>query len=126
MIKASTETKKILICDDEEGVRESLKLILSDFYDLIAVENAPMAKEVLSKSIQDVGLMLLDVRMPKENGLAALEDIKNTYPDLKVIIVTGYKSVEMATEAVRLGASGYIVKPFKSDEILAIVRKNLG
>jgi len=119
-------SKKILICDDEEGIRESLKLILSDFYDLIVVENGDAAKDVLSQSRDDIGLMLLDIKMPRTNGLDILKDIKSLYNDLPIIIVTGYKSVDTAAEAVRLGANGYIVKPFKSDEILATVRKKMG
>ena len=63
--------------------------------------------------------------MPKINGLDVLKAIKEKKPKLNVIIVTGYKSVETATEATALGASGYIVKPFKSDEILQAVGKNI-
>ena len=113
---------KILICDDEEGIRESLKLILGDHYNLMAVDSGDMALEVLSHS-KDIKVMLLDIKMPKTNGLDVLQEIKKKYPQLKIIMVTGYKSVETAAEATRLGASGYIVKPFKSQEILETVRK---
>ena len=123
---SSKSQHKVLIIDDEEGIRESLKLILSDFYDLIVVENGDAAKDVLSQSRDDIGLMLLDIKMPRTNGLDILKDIKSLYNDLPIIIVTGYKSVDTAAEAVRLGANGYIVKPFKSDEILATVRKKMG
>ena len=115
---------KILICDDEEGVRESLKLILSDDYELIVAESGEQCLECLSNS-KDIGLVLLDVKMPRMGGLEVLTKIKGARPDLKVIIVTGYRSVEAAAEAVRLGASGYIIKPFKSEEILATVRKQV-
>lgn len=120
-IKSSS---KVLIVDDEEGIRESLKLILSDHYDLILTENGPQAMECL-KNDRDIGLVLLDIKMPKVNGLDALKEIKARRPDLKVVIITGYKSVETASEAASLGASGYIVKPFKSNEILQTVQKNL-
>ena len=116
---------KILICDDEEGVRESLKVILSDHYNLISVDNAEMALEILAHS-KDIKLMLLDIKMPKINGLDALKEIKKKHPPLKIIMVTGYKSVETAAEAAKLGATGYIIKPFKSQEILETVKKNLG
>ena len=115
---------KILICDDEEGVRESLKAVLSDTYDLITVDSGEMAIEVLSHS-KDIKVMLLDIKMPKVNGLDVLKEIKKKFPSVKIIMVTGYKSVETAAEATRLGASGYIVKPFKSQEILETVKKNL-
>jgi len=116
---------KILICDDEEGIRESLKLILGDFYDLILTEDGNQCLEVLGNS-DDIGLVLMDIKMPQVNGLETLKAIQEKHPDVKVIIITGYKSVETATEAVKLGASGYIVKPFKSEEILAVAKNNLG
>ncbi len=116
---------KILICDDEEGVRESLKAVLGDHYNLIAVDSGTTALEVLSHS-KDINLMLLDIKMPEINGLDVLQEVKKKHTHLKIIMVTGYKSVETAAEASRLGASGYIVKPFKSQEILETVKKNLG
>ncbi len=118
------ENKKILIVDDEEGIRESLKLILGDHYNLILTEDSEQALECVDNA-KDIGLVLMDIKMPKMNGLEVLSEIKKKCPDLKVIIVTGYKSVETATEAVRLGASGYIVKPFKSEEVLATVKSAL-
>ena len=117
-------TAKILIVDDEEGIRESLKLILEDHYDLIAVDSGEQALECL-RNDASIGLALLDIKMPKVNGLDILKAIKEEFPEMKVIIVTGYKSVETAAEAARLGACGYIVKPFKIDEILETVKKNL-
>ena len=113
-----------MIVDDEEGVRESLKLILSDFYELIVVSDGTKTVETL-KGAPDVELVLLDIKMPKASGIEVLKEIRESFPKLNVIIVTGYRSVDAATEAVRLGASGYITKPFRSDELLATVRKNL-
>ncbi|MCK5013299.1 MAG: response regulator, partial [Candidatus Omnitrophica bacterium] len=107
-------SKKILICDDEEGIRESLKLILGDHYDLILTDSGEQCLQCLDND-KTIGLVLLDIKMPKINGLEILRAIKEKYPELSVIIVTGYKSVETAAEASSLGASGYIVKPFKSD-----------
>lgn len=116
--------KKIIILDDEEGVRESLKLILGDHYPLIATDNAQQCIECLKNS-KDIGLVLLDIKMPQMNGFDALKKIKETAPGVKVIMITGYNSVETAAEAVRLGASGYIVKPFKATEILSGVEKTM-
>jgi len=116
---------KILICDDEEGIRESLKLVLGDHYNLITVDSGDMALEVLANN-KEVKVMLLDIKMPKTHGLDILQEVKKKHPQVKIIMVTGYKSVETAAEATRLGASGYIVKPFKSEEILDTVKKNLG
>jgi len=117
-------TPKILLCDDEEGIRESLKLILSDHYNLVITTGGAEAIETL-KHDKNIGLMMLDIKMPQVNGLDVLKQVKDVRPDLPVIMVTGYKSVETASEASRLGACGYIVKPFESAEILKTVEKNL-
>lgn len=115
-------SKKVLICDDEEGIRESLKLILEDHYDLIVVDSGEQCLETLKNS-KDIGLLLIDVKMPEVNGLEVIAQVKDTYPNLKYVVVTGYKSVQVAEEAARLGAADYIVKPFNSKEILEAVKK---
>ena len=115
--------KKVLICDDEEGIRESLKLILGEHYELIVVDSGEQALHMLKNS-DDIGVALFDIKMPKINGMELLSQVKETYPNLKVIMVTGYKSVQTAAEASQRGASGYIVKPFKREEILETVKKN--
>jgi len=120
----STTNKKILVSDDEEGIRESLKLILGDQYNLILTADGQQCLDCLANA-KDIGLVLLDIKMPQINGLDVMKIIKDKYPYVKVVVITGYKSVEAATEAVNLGAAGYIVKPFKSDEILETVKKNL-
>ena len=117
-------SKKILICDDEEGIRESLKLILEDHFELIVTDTGEQCLEIIKNS-KDVGLLLLDIKMPKVSGLDLLKVIKERHPQLNVVIVTGYRSVETAAEASRLGACGYIVKPFKSEEILKTAREKL-
>ena len=116
--------QKVLICDDEEGIREALKLVLADHYNLICVESGAQAVHTLLND-KDIRLMLLDIKMPKVNGLDVLSEIKAKFPYVKILMVTGYRSVETAAEATRLGASGYIVKPFETDEILETVKRNL-
>ena len=117
-------TKKILICDDEEGIRESLKLILSDHYELIITDSGEQCLDIL-KNDKSIGLLFLDIKMPKISGLEVLEKTKDLRADVPVVMVTGYKFVETASEASKLGAVGYIVKPFKSEDILATVKKHL-
>ena len=111
----------ILICDDEEGIRESFKLILSDTYELQFAYNGLEAMELLKKSTPNA--MLLDIKMPKQNGLDTLRQIKKLKPSLPVLIVTGYQSVEMAQEALKNGAADYIPKPFDSKHILKVLSK---
>jgi DNA-binding NtrC family response regulator len=114
-------SSKVLIVDEEEGIRESLKLILSDHYDLILTDSAEQALRCLDKD-PTIGLALIGIKTPKANNLEMLKNIKNERPGLNVIILTNDKSAETVNEAASLGASGHIVKPFKSDEILDTVR----
>ncbi|MDO8580123.1 MAG: response regulator [Candidatus Omnitrophota bacterium] len=121
---SSKSQHKVLIVDDEEGIRESLKLILEEHYDLIVVDSGQAALSLVEKQT-DIGCVLMDIKMPKINGLDVLKAVKERRPDLPVIMVTGYRSVDTAGEATRLGASGYIVKPFKAAEILESVKRNI-
>ena len=118
-----TKTAKptILICDDEEGIRESFKLILEDGYNLHFATHGLEALEMLKDFTPD--LMLLDIKMPKIHGLEVLKQIKRLRPKLPVIIVTGYQSVEMAQEALKHGAADYIPKPFESRQILKAIEQ---
>ena len=113
----------VLICDDEEGIRESFKLILEDNYNLCFANNGLEAIELLKTLTPD--LMLLDIKMPKMHGMDILKQIKSLRPSLPVIIVTGYQSVEMAQEAIKNGAADYIPKPFESKQILKAVSHHL-
>jgi len=114
--------KKILICDDEEGIRESLKLILEKDYDLEFAQNGDEAIKSVQSSPAD--LIILDIKMPKKDGLETLKELKRINPSSKVIIATGYKSVDIAQEAMNLGASDYVVKPFDRDKIRKVVQKH--
>ena len=107
--------KRILICDDEEGVRESLKLILEEAYALDFVSNGDDAvKKVVS---DDYDGLLLDIKMPVKDGLDTLAEVRSISTSIKVIVVTGYQSIETASKAVKLGAMDYITKPFESSEV---------
>jgi len=113
--------KSILICDDEEGIRESLKLILEKDYE---VKFAGSGDEAIRKIRENpTDMVILDIKMPKKDGLETLKELKKISPGLKVIIATGYKSTDIAQEAMRLGASDYVVKPFSRDDIKRVVGK---
>ena len=115
---------KILICDDEEGVRESLRLIIPDNYDLEFAKNGDEAIEKVKGTV-DLKAVLLDIKMPKKNGIDVLKNIKSHNKDLPVIIITGYQSVETASEAVGAGASEYIAKPFETEAVLKALEDTL-
>lgn len=114
--------KPILVCDDEEGIRESLKLILEKEYDVIFAKNGDEAIQKMKDS--PIGLVILDVKMPRKDGLETLKELKKINPSSHVIIATGYNSIDVAHEAVRLGASDYVVKPFSRDDITKVVQRH--
>ena len=115
---------KVLVVDDDTPLREMLASTVEMFgYEAAQAGSIQEALEELKQG--PIDLVMLDVKLPDADRHLGLERIRVVYPQLKVIMVTGYKSVETAAEAAKLGASGYIVKPFKAEEILETVKKNL-
>jgi CheY-like chemotaxis protein len=110
------EGKDILVIDDEPVVCNSLRRILGRHGHHVDQAMAP--DEGLRKiGAKKYDLVLLDLRMPGKSGLEVLTTIKERWPETKVIIVTGYASIESAIEATRLGASQYLPKPFTPEEV---------
>ena len=117
------EKKQILICDDEEGIRESLNLILGDEYNLSFTKNGNETLAYLDHHNPD--LVIMDIKMPLKNGLDVLKDLQRNKSNLKVIIVTGYQSIETARETAKYGISDYITKPFDSNTVKESIKKAL-
>ncbi|MBI4706925.1 MAG: response regulator [Candidatus Omnitrophica bacterium] len=115
--------QKILICDDSEGLRESLKLILEDDYKLILACDGEEAVQLTEKECPD--LVLLDIKMPRLNGIEALKEIVRLRPQTKVLFITGYQYTDVAKDAIQLGALDYIVKPFEAKDLKETVKKLL-
>ena len=115
--------RSVLIVDDEIGVRESLKIILNKDYEVFLAKNAEEAFCQIKEHTPDV--ILLDVILPGLNGLKVLEEIKQNDPNIIVIMVTATKTVSTALEAKKLGAYGYMTKPFDIDELRRIIPRSL-
>lgn len=113
----------ILVVDDEEGVRQSLRMILEQDYMLLFAQNGLEAVSLAKERKPD--LVLLDIKLPKNNGLDALKEIKKFSPSIKTIMVTGYQSTDIAQETIKSGAVDYVIKPFAKDEILKKVKHAL-
>lgn len=113
--------EKILIIDDEAFIRENVERILvDDGYQVCSAASGTEAREIVTEN--EIDLALLDLNLGIENGLDVLKSLKELDPDLLVIIITGYGSVESAVEALRLGAFHYMKKPFKADALRVIVK----
>jgi two-component system, NtrC family, response regulator AtoC len=113
----------VLVVDDEEGVRESLRLILEDHCDILEARDGAGAMEILQK--HDVDIVMLDQRMPGETGMTVLPRIHALDPTIVVILATAVRDVATVVEAMRLGAYDYVVKPFDVDDIQLLVRRAL-
>ncbi len=115
--------KKILIVDDEPGCREALKIILKNKYNIVVTDNGIDAIELIKQG--GFHLIILDIIMPKINGIEVLKRIREFDTQLKVIILTAIKNKEFVEEAEKLGVSGYIFKPFDVTKVTTIVDKVL-
>jgi DNA-binding NtrC family response regulator len=111
----------ILIVDDESFIRENVQRILSeDGYRVLEAANGQQALELIAT--EEIDLTLLDLNLGPDNGLTLLGSFKELNPELLVIIITGYGSVESAVDALKLGAFDYMKKPFKADALRVIVK----
>jgi two-component system response regulator HydG len=112
----------IMIVDDEKIVRESL----FHWFKKVGhtVETASSGFEALEKLEKTpFDLLFVDIRMPGMDGIELLEKVKTEYPDTIVIIITAYGSIESAIKAMKLGASDYLLKPFKPDQLSLVMEK---
>jgi DNA-binding NtrC family response regulator len=113
--------EKILIIDDEAFIRETVSRILTDEgYQVCQASDTREASEQVASS--EIDLALLDLNLGSENGIDTLKILKELDPELLVIIITGFGSVESAVDALKLGAFHYMKKPFKADALRVIVK----
>lgn len=115
---------RILVIDDEEIVRISCKKCLTpEGYDVDVAANGVEGMRLTLSNKYD--LILTDLKMPDMDGMEFLEKMKETQPDAKVIMITGYSTVENAVKAIKLGAYNYIEKPFTPDTLITAVKEAL-
>ncbi|MBF0458271.1 MAG: sigma-54-dependent Fis family transcriptional regulator [Nitrospirae bacterium] len=113
---------KILIAEDEEITLNHIVYVLEkEGYDTATARDGEEALAKIEKGSFDC--LISDVKMPKLSGISLLEKIKEKYPEIEVIIITAFGSIESAVEAMRKGASDYITKPFELDELILKVSK---
>jgi DNA-binding NtrC family response regulator len=113
----------VLVVDDDEGLRESCRLILEEEFDVLDAPDAAQGLETLRR--HEVDVVLLDVRLPGMDGLEALQHIKALDEHVEVILVTAVRTVRTAVTAMKLGAFDYLEKPFEEEEVLGLVRRAL-
>ena len=114
----------ILVIDDDQDLRESIVEILenNDF----TVSGCDCAETALEKiKITPPSLVIVDNMMPGMGGMALMPLLKKDYPNIKIIMITAFSTVENAVAAMKSGADDYLSKPFRRDELLVTVRRNL-
>ena len=115
---------RILAVDDEKVVLDSLRKTLAlGGYSIDTVEEGSEALGLCSK--RDYDFVFTDLKMPGMDGVEVTKAVRHLRPDIDVVVVTGYGTIETAVETVRVGAMDYIEKPFTEDELLAFVRTAL-
>jgi len=113
----------LLLVDDETGVRESLKMVFGKVFRLVEADSVDAALLKVKEALPDV--VLLDVMMPKTDGLEVLQRIKEIHPGCEVIMLTGVNSQQLAEKAMSLGAFDFIGKPFDVTDLRQKVSRAL-
>ncbi len=114
----------ILVVDDDAIVRKSCRRILeAEGLGVTTVSSADDALEAMKKCHFD--LLLMDVKMPKHDGFFLMQEIKKNWPDIPIVVMSGYPTPETIADSLKLGAVHFIPKPFKPDELTKSIRQVL-
>ena len=111
----------LLVDDDEVFLRPLHRTLELAGYEVLPVQSGEEALDTLK--VEDVDLVLTDRRLPGMDGVALVRQVKTNHPDLAVVVMTAYGTIESAVEAMRLGAEDYLVKPFETAEMLLVIRR---
>ncbi|MBO8170568.1 MAG: response regulator [Bacillaceae bacterium] len=116
--------RHILVIDDARDITQLIEITLTnENYQVSSRYSAAEALSFLKEHSPD--LVLLDIMLPDQNGIELLQTIKSDYPFLPVVMITAFAEVNTAVDAMKKGASDYICKPFKVDELKKVVEQNL-
>lgn len=115
---------RVMLVDDHEIVREGLRSLFSGQDDLEVVAEASTAAEaVLRARSYKPEVVVMDLRLPDESGVSACRDIRNEWPDVRVLMLTSYSDDQAVFESIMAGASGYLLKQIRSSELLDAIRR---
>ncbi|MBL7076648.1 MAG: hybrid sensor histidine kinase/response regulator [Kiritimatiellae bacterium] len=112
---------KVLVIDDELGPRESIRFLLKGDYDVFCAESVDQGVAMMREENPD--LIIMDIRMPRKSGIDGLREIREYDKLVSIVMLTGYGALETAQEALRLGATDYLSKPFDTNEMLQAVKR---
>ena len=120
MHEQAASRARVLVVDDEPGVRESLRVILQGDYEVVTASSGEEALAIVAR--EPVDIMTLDLKMPGLSGVRVLQRVKQVDPDIEVLIITGNGSLDSAVEGIRLRAFDYLTKPFDCERVRALVQ----
>ncbi len=113
---------KILVVDDEDIVLESCQAVFElEGFEALFVHSADKALKAMKNN--GFNLLLVDVKMPKKDGMYLMREVKEQWPDIPIIVMSGYYTTDTIQEAMRMGAATFIAKPFEPDELVKMVRQ---
>ena len=113
---------RILVVDDDVIVIKSCRRILEA--EGFEVTTVPSADDALEKiKMYDFDLLVMDVKMPKHDGIFLMREIKKNWPDIPIIVMSGYPTRETIADVLKLGATQFIPKPFKPDEFMKSIKQ---
>lgn len=118
-VTADNTVKRLLVVDDEEGPRQSLEMIFGDDYEVTVASSGEEAVRLSKEAAFHV--VITDIRMRGLSGIDVLREVKQIDPHTEVIVLTAYETLETARQAISLGASEYLKKPFDIDHIQKVV-----
>jgi DNA-binding NtrC family response regulator len=113
---------RILVVDDDPTVLKSCQRVLEpEGFDIYLVPSADKALEAIRKD--DFALLLVDIKMPKRDGIYLMSEIKKEWPDIPIIVMSGYDTEQTVQQAMETGAAHFIAKPFTPTELLNAIKK---
>ena len=119
-----TGTETILLVDDEKSILDTCQETLSFYgYKVLTAESGEQAGEVYQAQQENIQLVVLDLNMPGKGGKKCLSDLIAINPQAKVLITSGYSSSQQVEELIKIGAAGFISKPYRHEDLLSNIRK---
>lgn len=127
MIDSSEKRRKVLVVDDDIGILYSLKAILEDKFSVFIARSAQEAMEIIKKNTNGnkciIDFLFSDVRMDEVDGLELLKIVKSDNPEIDVIMMTGFPSSDVIIKALRFGATDFVLKPFRKEDIWGTMQR---
>src|SRR6201991_1546520 len=116
----------ILVVDDEQDIRDIVSGILSDEgHETRTAHDSDSALAAISNRVPRLGFLDAWIQGSRLDGLGLLDEVKNRYPELPVVMISGHGNIEMAVNAIRRGAYDFIEKPFKADRLVLVANRAL-